>query len=200
MNAARLSGMRSASNAAKEDTENALSVMLPLIEKNGAEPVLYMRYASVSDDTMYEETKRHCVNYTELAHEFGLHCIPSALAFAECRDRYPAIPLYADDGSHHSAEASYMIACTWFYCLTGISPIGNGFDPHFDSETVRALQQCAVIVCRRGYNFGRSRAHKALLKNKKRLARVGLIGACVAILATAVAVAASLVGNGNEEE
>lgn len=192
--------IQEASNAAKEDTENALSVMLPLIEKNGAEPVLYMRYASVSDDTMYEETKRHCVNYTELAHEFGLHCIPSALAFAECRDRYPAIPLYADDGSHHSAEASYMIACTWFYCLTGISPIGNGFDPHFDSETVRALQQCAVIVCRRGYNFGRSRAHKALLKNKKRLARVGLIGACVAILATAAAVAASLVGNGNEEE
>ena len=37
-------------------------------------------------------------------------------------------------------------------------------------------------------------------KNKKRLARVGLIGACVAILATAAAVAASLVGNGNEEE
>ena len=192
--------IQEASDAAREDTENALSAMLPLIDENGAEPVLYMRYAPVSDDTMYEETKRLCTDYAELARDFGLHCIPSALAFAECRDRYPSIPLYAGDGAHHSAEASYMIACTWFYCLTGISPVGNGFDPHLDSETVRALRQCAVIVCRRGYNFGRSRVHRAILRNRKQLTRVGLAGACVATLAAVAAVAAAFAGSRKSKE
>ncbi len=173
--------LQDASKASLEDSRNSLSVILPLIENNGATPVLYMRYSSISDEGMYEQTKCHRDIYTALADEFGIDCIPSALTFTECRDKYPAIKLYADDNSHHSPEAAYMIACTWFNYFTGKSPVGNAFDPHFAPEVTHALQKTALKVCKNGY-----KSRKPISKAVK-LAGIGLAVAGIAAIIAAVA-------------
>lgn len=183
--------LQDASKATLEESRESLSVILPLIEKNGATPVLYMRYSSISDDGMYEQTMVHRDVYTALAKEFGVGCIPSALTFTECRDKYPAIKLYADDNAHHSAEAAYMIACTWFNYFTHISPVGNAFDPHFAPEVTRALQKTALKVCKNGRNG------KKPLSNAVKLAAVGV--AAVGIAAVIAAIVSSSGKNKSEE-
>ena len=77
--------------------------------------------------------------------------IPSGLSFIYCTENFsdvvPYEALYADDHSHHSGYASYMIAATWMYSLFGVSPVGNAFTAHYPDDVVRALQECAVMTC-----------------------------------------------------
>ena len=117
----------------------ALDVILPLVEANGAKPLLYMRY---SDST--EGCKRHYDIYTRISKLYGIPYSPVCVAFEYCRLAHPEINLYASDGGHHSKAGSYIAACTWLYSFFGVSPIGNAYLADMPETTARILQEYAV--------------------------------------------------------
>ena len=132
----------------------AIETILPLIEENGAEALLYMRYSAASTpEQIIANAKKHYDNYTRLAETFGLTTCSSATALAIACEEVPHIPLYADDGGHHSHEASYLIACDWLYTYLGIDPVGNSYLAQIDEENARKLQECAKKACVEEYKY-----------------------------------------------
>ena len=135
------------------NTQPAVKKLLPLIEANGAEALLYMRYSASSTAAgRIEGAKQHFDNYSKLSEEFGLPYAPAALAYVICTEKYPEIDLYSDDNSHHSKEGSYLIACTMLMSYLGVDPRGNSYDAQL-GETAAKLQECAYIACTEGYSF-----------------------------------------------
>ncbi len=131
-----------------------VSTIVSEINKNGAEPLLYMRYSAAS--TLEQNTinaKKHYDTYTALATEFDLRVSPAADAFIFCHAKYPSITLYAEDGGHHSKEGSYLIGCVWLYSYLGIDPVGNTYTADMDATTVARLQECAKLAVEQGYPY-----------------------------------------------
>ena len=137
--------LQDAASADYYASKAALEVLMPLIEKNGAQALLYMRY-STSDDG----TERHYGNYPRLAKDYNLPCANVTGSFNICRELYPDIELLADDGGHHSCEGSYLIASTWLHAFLGIDPRGNTYTANLPAETVAALQECAFKISQQG--------------------------------------------------
>lgn len=144
-------------DAAKSDyyaTKPQVETLLPLIEANGAEALLYMRYSAASTlEQIIKNAKKHHDNYATLAKDFDLVCSPSAHAFIYSVEKYPEIPLYADDGGHHSKEGSYLIAATWLYSYLGIDPVGNAYLADMPEDTAKKLQECAKLAIEQEYQF-----------------------------------------------
>ena len=135
------------------NTQPAVKKLLPLIEANGAEALLYMRYSASSTPAgRIEGAQQHFDNYSKISEEFGLPYAPAALAYVICTEKYPDIDLYSDDNSHHSKEGSYLIACTMLMSYLGVDPRGNSYDAQL-GETAAKLQECAYIACTEGYEF-----------------------------------------------
>ena len=131
-----------------EGLKAALDVLVPIAKENGAEPVLYMRYAGKTDGVYnFDASKKHHDNYTKLAEDFKIKCAPSADAFAKCSEDHPEINLHADDNGHHSKAGAYLVACTWFETFMGKSAIGNTYRPNIDEDTAKMLQKAAHKIC-----------------------------------------------------
>ncbi len=137
------------------NTQPAVKALLPLIEANGAEALLYMRYSASSTPAgRIEGAQQHFDNYSKISEEFDLPYAPAALAYVICTEKYPEINLYSDDNSHHSKEGSYLIACTMLMSYLGVDPRGNSYDAQL-GDTAAKLQECAYIACTEGYEFGK---------------------------------------------
>ena len=144
----------------------SVATLLPLIEKNGAEALLYMRYSAASTTAqIISNATKHYNNYAGLAKDYDLVCAPSAEAFIFSAVNHPDINLYADDGGHHSKEGAYLAACTWLYSYLGIDPVGNTYTAHLPAETVKNLQECAKKACEEGY-FDRDGSVKFITEDK----------------------------------
>lgn len=146
--------LQDAAKSSYHNTKPQVETLLPLIEENGAEALLYMRYSAASTvDQIRENAIKHHTNYTNVAKDFDLVCAPSADAFVFSAERYPEIYLYADDGGHHSKAGAYLAACTWLYSYLGVDPTGNTYDAQLGAETAKKLQECAKVACEEGYPF-----------------------------------------------
>lgn len=136
--------LQDAASATENQADEALKVILPLVEENGAEALLYMRYTSELEPTARKNNvARYFMLYKNLSERYSLDYAPIVLAFDHCVDTYPEINLYADDNSHHSAEGSYLIACTWLYSYLGVDPVGNSYIANLDPDVAEKLQQMA---------------------------------------------------------
>ncbi len=149
------------------NTKPAVEKLLPLIEANGAEALLYMRYsASTSAQGRKEGAKQHFDNYSKISEEFDIPYAPAALAYAICTEKYPEIDLYSDDNSHHSKEGSYLIACTMLMSYLGKDPRGNSYDAQL-GDIAAKLQECAYIACTEGYDFEEEKVKEDTYTDKK---------------------------------
>ncbi len=119
----------------------AMDILMPLVEANGAQGLLYMRYSTSDDGTL-----RHYGNYPRLSKDFDLPVANVTGAFNICREEYPDINLLAEDLGHHSCEGSYLIAATWLEAFLDIDPRGNSYTANLPADTVAALQECAAKV------------------------------------------------------
>ena len=143
--------LQDAGSATAEDMEESITRLLPLIEKNGARPYLYMRCApSAGEGVMQEESAALSANYRRAGETFGITVTPAAEAFVLCRERHPEIELYADDRSHHSGEGSYLAACCMTETFLGLDVRGNAYDAYFGTEVAKKLQAIAHEVCGNG--------------------------------------------------
>lgn len=71
---------------------------------------------------------------------------PVGSAWKYVRDTYPGIQLYSGDGSHPSAEGSYLAACTFYASIFRKSPVGASPLGAVDSLVAIQLQQAAEIT------------------------------------------------------
>lgn len=118
-----------------ENTRSSLETILPLVRANGAEPLLYMRHTNTLSGI-----ERLCGIYSELSERFGIKTCCTASAFAKCMREHGEIELFAEDGSHHSREGSYLVACSWLCAFCDTDPRGNAYTAGIDAAVARTLQ------------------------------------------------------------
>ncbi len=143
------------SDADFKQSKKGADVLMPFIKENGATPVLYARYASTSGiDAREAKSYEHYRNYAQLAREYGIDMVaPGCDAMMICARKYPEIEMFAQDRSHHSVEASYMIACCYAMTYLGIDVRGNSYTAGLPAATVAKLQECAYLACTQGYAY-----------------------------------------------
>jgi len=143
------------SGADFKQSKKGADVLMPFIKENGATPILYARYASTSGiDAREAKSYEHYRNYAQLAREYGIDMIaPGGDAMMICARKYPEIEMFAQDRSHHSVEASYMIACCYAMAYLGIDVRGNSYTAGLPAATVAKLQECAYLACTEGYAY-----------------------------------------------
>ncbi|MBZ0205364.1 MAG: PKD domain-containing protein [Flavobacteriales bacterium] len=85
-------------------------------------------------------------SYLQMAQDNNAECAPAGMAWKRVRDEYPAIDLYASDGSHPSVAGSYLVACTMYSIFLRTSTVGATFTSTLDPVTAATLQQVASSV------------------------------------------------------
>jgi hypothetical protein len=90
------------------------------IEKAGAKTVFFMTW---SEKSRPEEQEILTHAYSSIAKELGAVIAPVGLVWDEVRYN-DQMDLYAKDGSHPSAQGSYLVACTFFSTLFNESTTG----------------------------------------------------------------------------
>ncbi|MBR4853028.1 MAG: discoidin domain-containing protein, partial [Clostridia bacterium] len=156
--------LQDAAGAGYNAMEKAVGTMLPLIEKNGATPLLYMRYSNDLDpETRVDSFYKHYLNYSRLSVKYDIDYAPVSGAFLKCIETNPEINLFADDGGHHSWEGSYLAACTWLYSYLGKDPRGNSYTANLPAATATALQNIAYEIAKNGYPFPGSDITKTVI-------------------------------------
>lgn len=134
--------LQDAGSPTAAETEASLNVLVPLVRESGAKPLLYMRYgADLAGQILHFRT------YTAMAEKFDAVQAPSAVAYYRCMRDGVDVMLFADDGSHHSAAGSYLIACTWLRAFLGVSPVGNAYRANLDKKLALTLQEIALESC-----------------------------------------------------
>ena len=120
----------------EEETELALGEILPLCEKAGTKPVLFMTWAEKAKPETAGSMSR-C--YRRLAKETGALLAPVGELFE--RFRGTGIELYWEDGEHASPYGSYLTAATFAALLCGtegltrLSDRGCNFAVCFEGES-----------------------------------------------------------------
>lgn len=71
---------------------------------------------------------------------------PVGSAWRYVRDNYPTINLYSSDGSHPSAEGTYLAACTFYASLFRKSPVGASFVSSIGATNAGILQNVAALT------------------------------------------------------
>lgn len=84
--------------------------------------------------------------YQRIADSVQASVSPVGMAWKYVRENYPAINLYAGDGSHPSPEGSYLAACTFYASLYRKSPVGANFYGSLPQATAEQLQLAAQVA------------------------------------------------------
>ncbi|MCX6248070.1 MAG: PKD domain-containing protein [Bacteroidetes bacterium] len=82
-------------------------------------------------------------SYLEMGRMFTAQVSPVGIAWQHTREIFPAIGLYAADGSHPSICGSYLAACTFYGVIFQKSPVGAWYPAPIPSDTAQILQQIA---------------------------------------------------------
>ena len=122
-----------------------------------AEPVFYMTWGRENGDAdncaswppvcTYEGMQEQLrINYLQMARDNSTACAPAGMAWKRVREEFPAIGLYAADGSHPSVAGSYLVACTMYSTFFRRTTMGATFTSTLDATTAATLQQVASSV------------------------------------------------------
>ena len=84
--------------------------------------------------------------YLRIADSTNASVSPVGVAWKYVRDNYPAINLYAGDGSHPSLEGSYLAACTFYSSLFQKSCVGASYTATLNPQICAILQQVASSI------------------------------------------------------
>jgi PKD repeat protein len=93
-------------------------------------------------DKMNERLRNAYVRFSDSAQA---STAPVGVAWKYIRDTYPTINLYSPDGSHPSAEGTYLAACTFYASLFRKSPVGASYLGGLNSTTAEILQAAAAL-------------------------------------------------------
>lgn len=128
---------------------------------SGCEVVLMMTWGF---ENRPEMTAALAASYRQIATELGVAVIPAGLAFERASRELPQVRLFKPDFAriesvdgqprvrhqrdvkHPSLAGTYLMACTAYARLVGVSPVGNPYHADLDADTALALQAIAEAV------------------------------------------------------
>jgi len=118
------------------------------ITNRGGKVAIYMVHAYVAPhkQTHPDNNKKIRDYYTQLGNELNVIVLPVGVAFEQAYKRHPELKLHKSyDGSHPSAEGTYLAAATLYGALYGRPISGNTFAAfgEVDPETIKKLQAVA---------------------------------------------------------
>ena len=70
--------------------------------------------------------------------------IPAGISFMRCKEQYPDIELWDQDGQHPSPEGSYLAACTAYAVIFQESPENCSYIGDLDQDLALKLQMVAA--------------------------------------------------------
>ncbi|MGV9012708.1 MAG: PKD domain-containing protein [Flavobacteriales bacterium] len=122
-----------------------------------AEAVFYMTWGRENGDAdncafwppvcTYEGMQAQLrISYLQMAQDNNAACAPAGMVWKRVREEFPAIGLYASDGSHPSVAGSYLVACTMYTTFFRRSTVGATFTSTLDATIAATLQQAASSV------------------------------------------------------
>lgn len=122
-----------------------------------AEAVFYMTWGREDGDAQncaswppvctYEGMQAQLrIGYLQMAQDNSAECAPAGMAWKRVREEFPAIGLYAADGSHPSVAGSYLVACTMYSTFFRRTTVGATFTSTLDAATAATIQQIASSV------------------------------------------------------
>lgn len=136
-------------------TEEAFLILKDLIDKNGAEIILYETQADSEGRTFkingssvfldhsmmqYYLTK----NYFYLGNKYNVEVSAAGPNYTRCTEMFPEINLYNKDKLHPSVEGSYLAACTIYESIFNESAFNNGFLPNSEYDVDNLLEEMSV--------------------------------------------------------
>ena len=91
--------------------------------------------------------------YIRMADSIDASVSPVGVAWKYVRDNYPSIQLYSGDGSHPSAEGTYLAACTFYAAIFRKTPVGAPFISTLNQTTADRLQEGAAAAVMDSLDF-----------------------------------------------
>ncbi|MFO7956870.1 MAG: malectin domain-containing carbohydrate-binding protein [Candidatus Brocadiia bacterium] len=128
------------------------------VREADAEPILYAYQGP--EATSFEERERTMEPYVKLSDEYDVPLVPVAAALNRAMKERPDINYHNPDRHHMGMHGGYLIACCFYYILTGESPEGHpypavlGNEVRIEAPTARYLERLCHEVCR-GYRTSR---------------------------------------------
>lgn len=127
---------------------DACARLIAAIRQSGAKPYFYVRppYGKpLADYTSSQQCQKLDELFCSLAADNGgIFCVFANRAYAYAIDSLD-LPLWGPDNAHTSPEGAYLIVCTFFATLFGVS--STCLDPNgLPCDTARALQLAADAV------------------------------------------------------
>lgn len=83
-------------------------------------------------------------NNITIAQELDSLVIPAGISFMRCKEQYPDIELWDQDGQHPSPEGSYLAACTAYAVIFQESPENCSYIGDLDQDLALKLQMVAA--------------------------------------------------------
>jgi hypothetical protein len=128
--------------------KDAAAKLTALAQSRGVRVYLYMGWTRQDLVEAYGYTQSDWTRSTlEVADVNNTAVAPVGEAWSWARRRDPAIALQEPDGNHATLAGAYIAACTLFYSMTGISPLGVGeklTDIALPLATASALEGAAL--------------------------------------------------------
>lgn len=120
----------------------SLSRIIGLVKDSGAQPVLYMTWASTTglkysdrytEYNLDREEMTQAVSdiYNRLGNEFEVKVAPVGQKMLMCSKMYPEVPIIVSDNKHPKFAGSYLAACTIYETIFDKSALGI---PYYSTE------------------------------------------------------------------
>jgi hypothetical protein len=130
--------------------------------EKGIQPVLFMTWPRQPETPWYDSSsesneffgspeamyQKITISSNVLAKEYAMSKVPITDYWVYMLDHHPEIPLYAQDGSHPSVQASYMIALLFYKMLTQSQVHDVTYAPSgvsaYQREVIKALVEKGI--------------------------------------------------------
>ncbi|MFN8411125.1 MAG: hypothetical protein U0Z26_01930 [Anaerolineales bacterium] len=126
--------------------------LVPQIEAVGARPLFFITWGHrngwpENGLTTYESMQAQINRgYMNISYELNAEMSPIGFAWEETVKTHPEINLWQDDGSHPTAEGTYLAACVFYATLFRESPEGLSYHANISKENATILQKIAADI------------------------------------------------------
>ncbi len=131
-----------------DQTEEALSQLVPFIKDQNSTPVLYMTWGRLHDTSPFRNyqqmQKQVSLNYINAAQKFRTSLAPVGMIWGEIIKDNPEFSLHGPDGLHANPKGAYTAALTIYSVLTGEKVENIVYRPSGVSESEASFLKASV--------------------------------------------------------